>query len=112
MRAFFAEMGGLIVALILLVGIVVGGTFGYIFLYRTAAPMQAENERTVYENTPSYVQGKTQEIGKLKREYDASKDERDRKALRETILTAASTVDRSKLPADLRGFLRDLEANK
>jgi hypothetical protein len=112
MKDLFAGLGGLIVAVVLLVGLVVGGTFGYIALFRKAAPEMADAERATYENSASYIQGKTQEIAKYKREYESSKDAKDKSALRELILTSAATVDRARLPADLRAFLRDLESSK
>ena len=99
-------------AVVLVLGVALAGVYGYIALYRDAAPRMADAERATYENSASYVQGKTQELAKYRREYETEKDAAAKSALRELILTTAATVDRSKLPADLRAFLRDLETNK
>lgn len=108
MKESLSVVGGIALAVAIGLGLLYGG----IYLYRDTGPRIADAERNTYENSVSYVQGKAQELAKYKREYEAAKDETDRKALRGLILHTASTVDMSKMPAYLRTFVRDVERDK
>lgn len=72
-------------------------------------PKMENARREVFENSQSFVHGKIQEISKYRLEYELAKDEADRKALRNAILRAASTVDLDKLPTDISMFVRQMQ---
>ena len=99
-----------VILLVLVIFYVIGflATGGDYAIYRFWAPKQANAERVVFENTQSYVQGKTEYISRLRYEYQAA-DEGHKNALRTLILSEASTVDNSKLPPDLQGFIAQLK---
>ena len=82
-------------------------TGGDLAIYRFWAPKQANAERVVFQNTQGFVQGKTEYISQLRLAYESA-DGNQKEALRRTILTEASTVDNSKLPADIQIFIRSL----
>ncbi len=71
-------------------------------------PREAEIERKTFVNTPSYIEGKNQIIGKLIREYKLSKDITDKIALKEQIQSEALNVDTTKLNPQIRSFLNSL----
>lgn len=98
-------------AIMLGIALVIGGIYGYIQLYRDAAPRYQEAEREVFVNTASYINGKTDELNRMRRQYETATDPAAKKAIREEALTSAGTVDNNKLPADLRGWIKKLKAN-
>ena len=104
MRNFAAAVGAVTIVLAL----IVGGTYGYLALYKDAGPRFQEVERSVYEQTPSYVQGKTTMLTRLRLEYKRATSEAQKVSLKEMILSEASTVDTQKLPVELRSFLLEL----
>lgn len=108
MKDAFSLIGAIVLALVLLIG----GVFGYIAFYREAAPRMQEAERDVFVQTPSYVNGKIDELTKYRLDYESTKDETTRSALRREAIRAANTVDRSKLPRDLRAWVESLESPK
>lgn len=77
------------------------------FIYKFFAPKRAVVERKVFENTPSYVQGKVEYLTRLRFQYQSAEGSQ-KTALRQLILDEASTVDNSVLPPDLQSFLRQL----
>lgn len=101
----------IVFAIVFGICIILGCVYGYIYLFRDAAPRMAEAEREVFVNTPSYVNGKIDELSKMKRQFEAEKDPVIRKALREEALLAAGTVDNNKLPIVLRNWIQYLERN-
>ena len=110
MKAFLSSVGGIILSLALAIGLILGCVYGYIALYGDAAPRMADAERRVFENTQSYLHGKITDLAKMRREYAASKDVAEKRAIKELALTTATNIDREKLPADIRRFLSSLES--
>ena len=104
-------VGGLL-GLIVVSGLVVYFAYGSYFLQKDLGPKQAALERKIFEESPSYIQGKNQELGKLRLELETNKDEVERKALRRRILEIADQVDVSKLTSENQAFLRDLRNQK
>jgi hypothetical protein len=102
-----------VILLILVLAYGVGSlaTGGNLVIYRFWAPKQANAEREVFVNTNSYIQGKTDYLSRLRFEYQSSKDESQKAALRTLILSEAANVDNSKLPTDLQGFIANLKGN-
>jgi hypothetical protein len=86
-------------------------TGGDLAIYKFWAPKRANAEREVFVNTNSYIQGKTDYLSRLRLEYQTSKDADQKAALRTLIITEASNVDNSKLPANLQGFIANLKEN-
>ncbi len=85
-------------------------TGGNLAIYRFWAPKQAAAERQVFLNTPSYIEGKNEYLSRLRMEYQAA-DEGHKTALREMILSEASSVDNTKLQPDLAAFIQSLKEN-
>jgi Tfp pilus assembly protein PilO len=83
---------------------------GSVWLYKLVAPMRAEAEREVYEETKSYVDGTIRDLQNLRLEYLSAETEAHKSALRSTILHRAADFDRAKLPENLRDFIAELEA--
>jgi hypothetical protein len=54
------------------------------------------------------VEGKSEYISRLRFQYQQA-DGAQKNALRTLILSEASTVDNSKLPADVQGFIAQLK---
>lgn len=80
-------------------------------IYKFWAPKRANVEREVFTNTNSYIQGKTDNLSRLRFEFQSTKDDGQKAALRTLILSEASNVDTTKLPADLQGFIAGLKEN-
>ena len=79
------------------------------FLYKFFAPRQEAVRRQVFEQTKSYNQGMIQELQNMQFEY-VKADPAHQAALRSIILHRAADFDESRLPEDLRAFIKDLRA--
>lgn len=97
-----------IAALVAIIGIGWIGAGNDFLLYKFWAPKQENVRREVFENTQSYVDGKKEYLSQLRFQYQTA-DEGHKAALRTLILSEASSVDNSKLPDDLRGFIEQLK---
>jgi len=82
-------------------------TTGYdLTIYKFWAPKQEKARREVFENTPSYVQGKIEYISKLRFEYEKA-DGPQKESLRSLIVSESSTVDLSNSPG-LASFVHSI----
>lgn len=108
MKVVAGIIGVVIVAVVVscLLGFIATG--GQYITYKFWAPKQANAERQVFEQTQSFVEGKAEYIGRLRAQYEAAGGPQ-KKALRELILSEASTVDNAKLPADEQTFIAQLK---
>ncbi len=101
---------GLVLFMAITFGVGFLATGGSLLTYKFWAPKQANAERQVFENTQSYVQGKTEYLTRLRFQY-GSAEGAQKIALKQLILDEASTVDNNKLPVDLQGFIAGLKEN-
>lgn len=108
MKSFLQTVGGVVLVIGTMVGTVLAVSYGGFWLYSEFAPKYAKTERTVFENSPSFVQGKISHVSKLRREYEEA-DEGTKKNLRELILTETDAVDLTQFPAELRRFVEGLK---
>lgn len=104
MKAAFLVLAGMISSIALIVGIAILG----LEMKRYFAPRNAEIDRQVFEETPSFVHGKAQQIARLRSEYLMADTEAKKNALRQLIQHEASTIKLELLPNDIRSFLRTL----
>lgn len=80
----------------------------YLMAYRTVAPEFENVRREVFENTQSFVHGKNQHIARLALEYIRA-EPAHRDALRQMILSEASTIEKQKLTSENRAFIHRLQ---
>lgn len=73
------------------------------FLYKVFSPRREAVRREVFENTPSYVNGKRQYLARLHHEWENA-DAGHREAICALARSEAATVDAALLPADLRAW--------
>ena len=100
-----AILGGLVLFLALIFGLSYAGLAHYQFF----APKFQEAERKVYEETPSFLQGKEQLLTELRLEYQRARTDGEKENIKAMILNEASTVDLNKLrDRGLRRFVEDL----
>lgn len=104
MKATLVAIGGLVLTLALLAGL---GLFGLEWK-RYFKPRHAEIDRTVFEQTPSFVHGKIQHITRLRGDYERADTAAQRETLKTMIRHEAAVVDLSLLPPDLRNFIQSL----
>ncbi len=103
----------LLFAMLIVYGLGFLATGGDLAIYRFWAPKQENARREVFENTQSYVQGKTEYLSKLRFQYQEAEPGSAHKAsLRTLILSEASTVDTGKLPTDLQVFIGGLRGTR
>ncbi len=112
-RETFWSIPRVFLVLLVVVGMMYGLGFlmtgGDLAIYRFWAPKQENAKREVFENTQSYVQGKTEYIGRLRYQYLAAEPNSAQQAsLRMLILSEASTIDNDKLPYSLKAFVQQL----
>lgn len=104
MKAFFTAI------LVVIAVLSIGFWLQYVWLinYSFFAPKYEAVRRDVYEQTPSYTEGKKQELLKYMLEYKRAKTENEKGAIKFTIQHEMSTVDTSKFDYDLQSFLNSL----
>ena len=91
----------ILTCLLLLGGVFFLNAVGFIN-YSFWAPKYAKAERQVFENTPSYVQGKVNYLTTLRLDYERAEPGNQKNALKTAIITEAATVDHKQLPASLQ----------
>lgn len=107
MRTTLAVIGVLI-ALLAVTWAIQGNDF---FMYKVFAPKYAAVQREVFTNTPSYVQGTTQELQNMQFEY-VKADSAHKDALASIILRRAAAIDNKLLPQDLQSFIEKLKSER
>lgn len=100
----FKIAGGLIVLAFVVGGL--GLAFKAVF-----APAHADLDRTIFENTASFVHGKVQVLRKMQLDYATAKTPEHKAALRGLILHEAGAIKEDLLPTDLANFIRNLRSN-
>ena len=93
---------------VLVVGLIVGGSFGSLWLYKVIAPQWEDARTDVYRNTKSYTEGTIRDLRRLKREYNSA-DESQKTSLRTIILQRSDEVDLDNVPSDVRRFVEELQ---
>jgi len=105
MKQAFAVIGTFLGIIILFMGLSLAfGWFGVGYT-RTVGKAQQNAERTVFEETQSYVEGKRQEVTKYRYEYLKTKDKDEKAAIKATLRSSLANFDKSKLDYDLRSFV-------
>jgi hypothetical protein len=103
MKAFFS----IICVIVLGLAVIVGGSYGSLYLFKTFAPQWEDARTDVYRNSKSYVEGTIRDLRRLKREYEKA-EESQQSTLRTIILQRSDELDYDQLPADLRRFIESL----
>ncbi len=105
----FAVFGGIVLAILLFVGLMFGLSALGLVHYQFFAPKFQAAEREVYEQTPSYVQGKEQSLSELRLEYQRAKTQGEKNNIKAMVINEAATVDLNLLKdRSLRRFVQDL----
>ena len=73
------------------------------------APKHAAVEREVFKETRSFNEAKLQELAKYRLEYLRTDDTVEKSALSSTIRLTFADYDESKLPEELRSFLKEIK---
>lgn len=107
MKDIIKLAGGTVLGLAVLLGIVWAGQGSDFFMYKVFAPRFEEVRREVFENTPSYVQGKNTYLARLRAEYEVA-DGIQKEALRRLILSEAETIELENLTPGNRSFIHNL----
>ena len=106
MKTFFTVLA--IVCLVLIAGFLLRG-WGLVN-FKFWAPKYEDAKREVFTHTRSYVEGKIQELAKLKLEYDRSGDETEKEALASTIRHSFAEMNSDHLPYKLKIFLQEIRS--
>lgn len=103
-------IGGILLAVLLVMGLSLAfGWFGVGYT-STVGKAQQNAETQVFQNSQAYIQGKNQEVNKLKLEYELAKGQDEKHAIRVTILNDLAGFDQNKLSSDLREFVDKLRS--
>ena len=95
--------------LLAILGIVVAGVLVYFGpdIHRHFGTRYQSAERDIFEQNKSYIQGKIENLERMKLEYETAEG-LHKKALREAILTQMASFDMKQLPDHLYRFIDDL----
>jgi hypothetical protein len=103
------KIGLAILLLVVVSGIWLVVKGGGAAIFGSGTPGQADLERSVLLDTNSNIQAKIKNLSQLREAYEESTDADLKATLRTMILNEAQDVDDSKLPADLKRFIADLQ---
>jgi hypothetical protein len=92
-----------IMVIVLGLAVIVGGSYGSLYLFKTFAPQWEDARTDVYRNSKSYVR----DLRRLKREYEKA-DESQQSTLKTIIFQRSDEVDYDQLPGDLQRFINSL----
>jgi len=104
MKIFLAIIGLIILSGLAIFGLQMAGLVNYSFF----APKYENVRREVFENTQSYVEGKRQEVVKYKLEYELAETDKEKMAIKYTILQTTANLDLNLLPVQLQSFVLSL----
>jgi hypothetical protein len=107
MKALFGSVFSVILLIVLGVAVLVGGSYGGLYMFKVFAPQWEDARTDVYRNSKSYVEGTIRDLRKLKREYEKA-DESQQSTLKTIIFQRSDELDYDQLPGDLRRFIESL----
>lgn len=66
-------------------------------------------DRNIYKQSKSYTEGMAKDLAKYKYEYDTSKEDLEKKAIKDRIINDFGNFDSSKIKeSELRNFLKEM----
>lgn len=101
---FFKGVFGVVVIL----ATVLAAIYGSILLMSDVAPRVERVRRDVWQNTPSYINGKINELTRMRREYEQAAAANVKEAIRQEALASFATTDPSTLPVSLLNWLESI----
>lgn len=104
MKIALSIIGGLLCLLLLGFGLQYWDLVNFGFF----APKYAKVQRKVFENTPSYVQGKIQDLSNYKLQYDTTKDQSSKQMIQGVIRSQFANFNTSDCPVELQTFLQQM----
>ena len=109
MKQVFAVIGAIVGAVVLVM--LLSLAFGWfdVGYTKTVGKAQQNANRTVFEETQSYVEGKRQFLNKEREEYRREKDPQAKEAIRQSILHEMANFDLNKLSNDDYSFVQELK---
>jgi hypothetical protein len=109
MKKVFVVIGAVLGSI--LVVMLLSLTFGWfgVGYTKTVGKAQQNADRTVFEETQSYVEGKRQFLNKEREEYRREKDPKSKEAIRQSILHEMANFDLNKLSNDDYAFIQELK---
>ena len=109
MREGLKFFGFLAIFAAVFVGILFGVSALGLIYFQFFAPKFQAAQRDVYEQTPSYVQGKEQSLAELQFEYQRAKTQGEKNNIRSMIVNEAATIDLDLIKdRNLRRFVFDM----
>lgn len=97
-----------IIAFIGSLALIAGGRLFNLEMNKFFKPKEQAVEREVFENTPSFIQGKNTQIVNLCLEYKVSDNEDYKEALAHVILMNASQIDNEHLNEIAKECIREI----
>lgn len=111
MKKDIAKVVGASVIGIILIGLFVGQTS--IEFRKFFGVQQADVERTIFEESQSYVHGKKQEASRLYLQYQRADSERERAIIRNVVPHQFANFDESRhLDGEVREFIENAKAGR
>ncbi len=86
-------VGAVVLALVVAVGLTFGLSAVGLAHLEFFGPKYQKAQREIYEQTPSYIQGKEQTLAELRLEYNRAKTAGEKNNVRSMIVNEAATVD-------------------
>lgn len=108
MRETLAWVGGIMLAIGLIIGVAFGAPWIKLQVMRMYGTEMESVRTDIYRENKSYVEGTVRDLRELRVEYEKA-DDAHKSALKSLIVQRAGELDHDRLPADLREFLNGLE---
>jgi hypothetical protein len=107
-------IGGMLLAVVVILGLMWVLTGNEFFLYKVFAPKVAVVQRQVWEESPSYIQGMVNNVSDLMGEWGKAKAKKDTIAMRaieQSVLSRTSSFPLSKLPIELHQWVESIKSS-
>lgn len=105
MKTALFVMGGLILAIVTVFALGIGGLEYKKFF----APRSQAIDRQIFQETPSFVHGKNQQITLFMTEYKLAETDKKRATYKNLIIYEASTIDNELLNENIQAFIQELQ---
>ena len=105
MKEVLAAIAGFILLVLVLAGVSYGLGWFNVGYTKTVGKAQQNAETEVFKYSQSYIDGKNQELSKYQFEYNTTKADDEKAAIRATVIHSFAGIDENILSDENRSFL-------
>ena len=110
MKQFFTSVGGILLAIAVLIAIIWGGSYMGLKHKQTFGVAHKDADREIFKQSATYNEGKLDDLAKYRLDMIKAEDDVERSAIADMVNLIYANYDKSKIEnRDLREFLEDCQ---